>query len=75
VGTTKNSCNVGVLSEVDWLLPKYRTRMKIIRMFNRIIKMDENRLMLQGRDGEKRSKILQIDHISLLGHSGLATGN
>jgi hypothetical protein len=44
LGLPKTSCNVGVLSEVDWVLPQYRTRMKMIRMFNRIIKMDENRL-------------------------------
>ena len=44
LGLPKNSCNVGVLSEVDWLLPQYRTRMKMIRMFNRIVKMDESRL-------------------------------
>ena len=44
LGLPKNSVNVGVLSEVDWLLPQYRTRMKMIRMYNRIIKMDENRL-------------------------------
>ena len=44
LGLPKNSCNVGVLSEVDWLLPQYRTRIKMIRMFNRISKMDESRL-------------------------------
>ena len=33
LGLPKNSCRVGVLSEVDWLLPEYRTRLKIIRQY------------------------------------------
>ena len=44
LGLPKNSCNVGVLSEVDWLLPEYRTRIKMIRQYNRILKMDDGRL-------------------------------
>ena len=44
LGLPKNSCNVGVLSEVDWLLPEYRTQLKMIRQFNRILNMDNNRL-------------------------------
>ena len=44
IGLPKNSCSVGVLSEVDWLLPQYRTRVRMVRMFNRIVKMGENRL-------------------------------
>ena len=44
LGLPKNSCRVGVLSEVDWLLPEYRTRLKMIRQYNRILKMDEGRL-------------------------------
>ena len=31
LGLPKNSCNVGRHSEVDWLLPKYRTQVKIVR--------------------------------------------
>ena len=44
IGLPKNSCSVGVLSEVDWLLPQYRTRVRMVRLFNRIVKMGENRL-------------------------------
>ena len=44
IGLPKNTCSVGVLSEVDWLLPQYRTRVRMVRMFNRIVKMSENRL-------------------------------
>ena len=44
IGLPKNSCSVGVLSEVDWLLPQYRTRVRMVRLFNRIVKMAENRL-------------------------------
>ena len=47
LGLPKTSCRVGVLSEVDWLLPEYRTRLKMIRQYNRILKMDEGRLTKQ----------------------------
>ena len=40
----KNCCNVGTLSEFNWLIPKYRTRLQMIRYFDRLLKMDENRL-------------------------------
>ena len=43
LGLPKNSCRVGVLSEVDWLMPEYRTRLKMIRQYSRILKMDEGR--------------------------------
>ena len=44
LGLPKNSCNVGVLSEVDWLLPEYRTQLKMIRQYNRMLSMDNSRL-------------------------------
>ena len=44
LGLPRNSCRVGVLSEVNWLLPEYRTCLKMIRQYNRILKMDEERL-------------------------------
>ena len=43
-GVPKNSCSAGVLSEVDWLLPEYRTRLKMIRQYHRILNMDDQRL-------------------------------
>ena len=47
LGLPKNSCNVGVLSEVDWLLPEYRTQCKMIRQYSRILSMDNSRLTKQ----------------------------
>ena len=44
LGLPKNSCNVGVLSEVNWLLPEYRTQLKMVRQYNRVISMDNSRL-------------------------------
>ena len=44
LGLPKNSCSVGVLSEVDWLLPEYRTQLKIIRQYSRMVSMDNSRL-------------------------------
>ena len=44
IGLPKNSCSVGVLKELDWLLPQYRTRVRMVRLFNRILKMADNRL-------------------------------
>ena len=32
------------MSEVDWLLPEFRTKIKMIRQFNRMLNMDEGRL-------------------------------
>ena len=47
LGLPKNSCSVGVQSEVDWLLPEYRTQMKMVRQYNRILSMDNSRLTKQ----------------------------
>ena len=44
LGLPKNSCSVGVMSEVDWLLPEYRTKIRMIRQYHRMLKMDESRL-------------------------------
>ena len=44
LGLPKNSCNVGVLSEVDWLLPEYRTKIRMIRQYSRILSMSDSRL-------------------------------
>ena len=44
LGLPKNSCSIGVLSEVDWLLPEYRTRLRMVRQYNRMLKMDNGRL-------------------------------
>ena len=47
LGVPKNTCNVGVLSEVDLLLPHYRTRIQMIRQYHRMICMDSDRLTKQ----------------------------
>ena len=47
LGVPKNACNVGVLSEVDLLLPRYRTNIQIIRQYHRMICMDDERLTKQ----------------------------
>ena len=44
LGLPKNSCNMGVLSEVDWLLPEYRTRLKMVRQYSRLLRMENERL-------------------------------
>ena len=44
LGLPKNSCSVGVLSEVDWLLPEYRTQLKMIRQYSRMVSMDNSRI-------------------------------
>ena len=44
LGLPKNSCNVGVLSEVNWLLPEYRTQLKMVRQYSRVVCMDNSRL-------------------------------
>ena len=32
---------LSLFREVDWLLPEYRTRLKMIRQYNRILSMDD----------------------------------
>ena len=44
LGLPKNSVNVGVLSEFDWLLPEYRTQLKMIGQYQRMLKMTNCRL-------------------------------
>ena len=47
LGVPKNACNVGVLSEVDLLLPHYRSRLQMIRQYHRMICMGNDRLTKQ----------------------------
>ena len=44
IGVPKNATKPGILSEVDWLLPKFRTKIRMIRYYNRVVKMPESRL-------------------------------
>ena len=44
LGVPKNAPNAGVLSEVNWLLPKFRTRVAMIRLYHRLINMNNTRL-------------------------------
>ena len=47
IGVPKNACSVGILSEVDLLLPQYRTNIQMVRQYHRMICMDENKLTKQ----------------------------
>ena len=47
LGVPKNTCNVGVLSEVDLLLPRYRTNIQMVRQYHRMTRMDDERLTKQ----------------------------
>ena len=44
LGVPRNACNVGVLSEVDLLLPRYRAHIEMVRHYNRMLKMNDTRL-------------------------------
>ena len=44
IGVPRNACNYGVMSEVDWLLPEYRTKLKMLRQYHRMLKMSNDRL-------------------------------
>ena len=46
-GVPKNATRAGVLSEVDWTLPIFRTQVRIVRYYHRLIKMPPNRLCKQ----------------------------
>ena len=47
LGVPKNVCSVGLLSEVDLLLPQYRTNIQMVRQFHRILCMDNSALTKQ----------------------------
>ena len=44
LGTPRNVCSPGVLSEVDLLLPHYRTKLQMVRFYHRLLCMDNSRL-------------------------------
>ena len=44
IGVPKNAAKAGVLSEIGWVLPKYRTQIRMIRYYHRLLKMPEQRL-------------------------------
>ena len=45
LGLPKNVTSVGLISELDWLLPIHQTQTKMIRQFGRILKTPDNRLI------------------------------
>ena len=47
LGLPKNTTSCAVLSEFDWLLPKYRGQVRMIRQYHRMLKMENNRLTKQ----------------------------
>ena len=44
LGLPKNACVPGVLSEVDLLMPEYRSRIQMIRHYQRMLNMPDQRL-------------------------------
>ena len=48
LGVPKNGVKCAILSEIDWLLPKYRTRLRMIRQLHRMLRMDNDRLSEKG---------------------------
>ena len=44
LGLPKNVTSCAALSEVDWLLPKFRGQIRMVRLYHRILKMEDCRL-------------------------------
>ena len=44
IGVPKNATKAGVLSEVNWLLPGFRTKIKMVRYYHRLVKMENTRM-------------------------------
>ena len=44
LGLPRNTTSVGVLSEINWMEPVYRTQLRMVRQYVRILKMHPNRL-------------------------------
>ena len=47
IGVPKYACSVGILSEVDLLLPHYRTKLQMVRQYHRMVCMQDNKLTKQ----------------------------
>ena len=60
LGLPKNSCNFGALSEVDWLLPVHRTRIRMIRQYWRMLHMDDTRLTKKVLNWDRRLNDLEM---------------
>ena len=44
LGVPKNTCNAAITSEFNLLVPKYRTKISMIRFYHRLMKMEDDRL-------------------------------
>ena len=44
LGVPKNATKSAIISEIDWLIPKYRTRIRMIRQLHRMLLMKNDRL-------------------------------
>ena len=44
LGAPKNACSAAITSEFDLLIPKYRTKICMVRFYHRLMKMEENRI-------------------------------
>ena len=44
LGLPKNATSVGILAEINWLEPLYRTQLRMVRQFFRILKLSEDKL-------------------------------
>ena len=47
LGVPKNAAKNAIISEIDWLLPKYRTRINMIRQLHRMLKINNDRVTKQ----------------------------
>ena len=45
LGVPKNAANAGVLSEINWLLPKFRGRISMMRYYHRLLNTSNDRLL------------------------------
>ena len=45
LGVQKTATTFGLVSEVDWLLPKYQTQIRMIRQYGRILNLPRHRLI------------------------------
>ena len=57
IGVPKNATKAGVLSEVDWTLPIFRTQVRMVRYYHRLLKMPPNRLCKQIYNWDKSLNI------------------
>ena len=59
IGLPKTAPNQGVISEINWLLPEYRTQLKMLRLYHRLMNLNTNRITKKVFTWDKKTERLR----------------